>query len=243
MKVIAILAAGLGLAASVPASAGPTPLAVTLDEVERNVTRAEDIEEVKRLTYVYGYLRDRLDYPELLKLFTDDARFDFANGQYVGKASIKRLVYSARFNVSTDAAQTGSIKNILNEHVMMQPVITVSADGKRASVRVKELGTVGAFQKSQTYTVGVYENELVKTDGRWLISSMKHCMRMDMPYAVGVFDLPQRPAYTPVPTFYPEDAEGPDRQSSYSCNTYPHAGVNPPLHYDHPVTGERIQKP
>jgi len=243
MRLVAVLATGLGLLASSPVWASPTPLASTLEQVERDVTLSEDIEEVKRLTYVYGYLRDSLDYGALLNLFTDDARFDFANGQYVGKESIARLLYSARFNVSADAARTGNVENVLNEHVMMQPVITISSDGKSAFVRVKEVGTTGVFQQSQTYTVGVYENQYVKADGRWMIAAMKHCYRMDMPYGVGVFELPERPAYTPVPTFYPEDPEGPDRQSSYACHTYPHAGVNPPFHYDHPVTGERIQKP
>jgi len=243
MRLIAVLAAGLGLLASSPVLAGATPLASTLDEVERDVIISEDIEEIKRLTYVYGYLRDRLGYRELLDLFTEDATFDFANGQYVGKESIARLFYSERFNVSAEAARAGDLRNVLNEHVMMQPVITVGADGKSAFVRAKEVGTIGVFEQSQTYTVGVYENRYVKADGRWKIAAIKHCYRMEMPYAVGVFDLPERPAYTPVPTFYPEDPEGPDRQSSYACHTYPHTGVNPPFHYEHPVTGERIQKP
>jgi hypothetical protein len=46
-----------------------------------------------------------------------------------------------------------------------------------------------------------------------------------------------------APVTYPEDPTGPDKVSSYNYRPWPYAGIAPPMHYPHPVTGDYIFKP
>lgn len=215
----------------------------TLAQIEADVTRAEAVEAIKRVTYMFGYYRDARMYDAAQSLFTDDATYDFIDGQYVGKSSIVRLFGSKRFNPE-GAVRGQDNPAILNDHAMLQPVITLDADGQGAWARFKELVFEGMHGKSQTYALGVYENRYRKDSaGKWKISGVRYCYRLRMPYQASIFTLPDRPVTSPVPTFYPKDPEGPDRQISFACHLYPDVGLNPPFHFNHPVTGEHLQKP
>jgi len=232
-------------ASSPAASAQPRALSETeaLDRLEQDLDRAESIEAVKRLTYMFGYYRDALHYDRALALFDDNATFDFANGQYVGKRSIRRLFHSKRFNAGHRAPGSDG-PAILNNHVMMQPVITLGPDGRTARGRFKEFGFEGEQGKSQTYIISMYENDYVRDAAHgWRIKAVRHCFRFNAPYDMAAKDLPEPPPYSPLPAFFPKDAEGPDRQISYHCHVYPDVGINPPFHFTHPVTGENISKP
>lgn len=235
--------AALVLVAASFAHAESPYVAENLDEVERLVTRAEDIEAIKQLTYVYGYYRDALRRDDMLELFADDAVYDVGNGQYVGKESIRRLFYSDRLDVPVAVSGNDAPTGVLNDHAMMQGVITLSEDGLSAKARFKDFGFEAVDGESEMYVSSMYENSYVKEDGVWKFAEIKHCYRLKMPYHSSSDDFPDSVIVEPVPTFYPEDAEGPDRQSNVACHRYPAVGINPPFHFDHPVTGERIQKP
>lgn len=232
------------LACASPVSAGDaSPAAEALKGVEANVSKAEAIEAVKQLTYMFGYFREARDYGKALALFSDNATYDFAYGQYVGKNSIRRLFGSERFNPA--GRRPGSAgPPVLNDRVMMQPVITLDEGGQTASARFKELVFESEHGVSQTYSIGHFENRYIRDEvGAWKIDAVRYCYRLRLPYDTGIAEVPPPPAYIPVPVLYPTDLEGPDRQSSFYCHTYPDAGIDPPFHFDHPVTGERISKP
>jgi hypothetical protein len=72
---------------------------------------------------------------------------------------------------------------------------------------------------------------------------MAYCTRYERPYYSGLRELQENPRSFQVPTFYPEDPDGPDKQSNVACHVYPDVGINPPFHYPHAMTGEIIQKP
>ena len=239
------------LTGSIAAAMASTPIAArtptgeqaSLDQVERHVEKAEAIEAIKRLTYAFGYYRDAFAHERMLALFTDDATYDFANGQYVGKLSLRRLFTSVRYSPgSRGVDKAGSA--LLSDHVFMQPVITLASDHRTARARFKEFVFQAEHGLSQTYAIGQFENDYVKTDsGAWKISAVRHCYRLMLPYDAAILELPEPAPYEPAPTFYPAEPEGPDRQSAFHCHRYPQVGIDPPFHFDHPVTGERISKP
>ena len=242
-SLMALAVAALIPFAPLAAQNSPAAESQTLDEVEREVDRAESIEAIKRITYMFSYYRDAHQYERALALFDDAARYDFANGQYVGKASIRRLFDSKRFAVAGRVPGSDG-PPILNNHIMMQPAITLAADGRTAKARFKDLVFEAEHGKSQTYSIGAYENDYVRGEGgRWFISAVRYCYRFHAPYDMAARAIPVPPKSEAIPATYPKDPEGPDRQINYYCHVYPDVGVNPPFHFNHPVTGEHIAKP
>lgn len=213
-----------------------------VEALDRLVTRLEDIEAVKRLQYVYGYYQDKFLVEQLVGLFSDNATADYDGGKYLGKRSISRLFLN-KFTMSEALGKQGPQYGILNDHYVMQGVIDVAADGKSAKARFKDFVIQGVYSKSQSVSAGIYENEYVKENGVWKISSLVYCEGWRRPYLVGFADVPF-PAYPPhYPILYPKDPVGPDRISNYSCHPFPYPGITPPMHYPNPVTGYFIYKP
>jgi hypothetical protein len=242
-KLLAVLLLALGAAATSPAAEAQAPSAGELDALEAKIVRAEDVEAIKRLTFIFGYYRDKFFYDQALSLFTEDAVVDYAGGKYLGKPSIRRLLRSPGYTAPEAMGRSGPQFGVMNDHVLMEQVITLTANGRTAQARFKDWNTQGVFGKSQTRSSGVYENEYRKTDGVWKISAMAYCMRYANAYLVNPRDIPAPNDAPATPEFFPRDPNGPDRQSNYACHEWPHPGVSPPLHYPHPVTGDYIHRP
>jgi len=57
------------------------------------LTRLQDIEEIKQLQYKYGYYMDKCLYKQVVSLFADnpDARVTWMGGIWKGKSGVKRV--------------------------------------------------------------------------------------------------------------------------------------------------------
>ena len=62
-------------------------------ELLGRIGRLEDITDIRRLQFAYGYYIDYCHYGDVLNLFAEDAEVVFLSGVYKGRASIKRLDY------------------------------------------------------------------------------------------------------------------------------------------------------
>jgi hypothetical protein len=211
--------------------------------LEALVTRAEDYEAIKRVSYAFGYYRDELMVDEMLGLFTGGASVDYANGKYVGKGSLRRLFESDRFRPSEAVGATALPPNILNDHIMMRPVITIEADGRTAKARLKDWNMLGVHGKWQVESSGIYEFSYAKIEGAWKITKLAYCTRYSHPYLTSLRDVPLPERAPAEPKFYPSDRNGPDRQTDFACPPWPHPSMAPPLHYPNPGTGELIHRP
>jgi SnoaL-like domain len=210
--------------------------------LDRLVTHLEDVESIKRLQFVYGYYQDKFFVDRVVDLFSDNATADYEGGKYVGKESIRRL-FLGRFTMPEAQMKQGPQYGLINDHYQMQNIVDVASDGKTAKARFRDLITKGVYGREQSFSAGIYENDYVKENGIWKISSMVYCEQWHQPYKVNLHDVPL-PSYPPHwPKLYPEDPSGPDRISNYACHPWPHAGITPPMHYPHPITGEFIYKP
>lgn len=231
------------LAAAASSAPAAVPTTEQLDRLEREVVRAEDVEAIKRLTYAFGYYRDKFLDDQALKVFTDDAEYHVFNGRYRGKESIRRLFASARYR--PEGAQPkvqGPQKGILNDRVLLQHIITVAEDGQSAKIRFKDWTLRAKHGVNQFYSLGAYEGQLVKQGGQWLFSRMVECTRYAVPYLTSYLDMPL-PTPTPVPELYPKDPDGPDWYTNEGCHQFPNYGLSPKPHFVHPVTGEPYNKP
>lgn len=193
-----------------------------LNQVFRKLTYLEhqaglvmDSNDIKRLQRAYGYYVDNQDWENVVGLFTDDVSVEYGqDGLYQGKEGIKAMMLD--FSVGIREGQ-------LNEHLMVQPVITVSPDGTSAWGRWRNFGLVGQYGGSATWEEGPYENEYRKENGVWKISRIHWYETYIVPYAKGWGQATASEGYELDPTLVPE----PDQPPSESYERWPGVYLTP----------------
>ena len=203
-------------------SQAPAGVRPALARLANTVARLEDANAIENLQRAYGFYVDKAMWKETADLFADDATLEIGGrGVFVGKARILQYV--------TWLAPEGLTYGKVQNHLQLQPIVTVAPDGKTAKGRWRFLAEVGTWQKSQLWGSGVYENEYVKENGVWKIKTLHAYFRMYTPYADGW-------AKTANPNTRPEQALPPDRPPTVVYDSYPATFVAP-FHYKNPVTG------
>ena len=141
--------------------------AQSLDRLEAGVRAEEAVRAVKRLQYTYGHYLDSGLWADVGDLFTDDAVATFQAGTAKGRAAISR-----HFREEAGRKSAGLGKGQLYLHLLLQPIITLGADGKTAKGTWHQVAMFGQYGKSASWAGGIYENEYVLDKGVWKISSI-----------------------------------------------------------------------
>lgn len=176
--------------------------------------------DIANLQAMYGYYIDKGMWDDAAALFSEDASFE--NGQsgiYVGRARIR----SALALMGPAGLEPG----MLNNYLMLQPVITVAADNRTAKARWRsdvQLARGGKGVRGG----GVYENDYVNEDGVWKIRRLHYYVTYWADY-----DKPWSEATIPMEG--PSPVLPPDLPPSEVYGAYPDAHL-PAYHYPHPVT-------
>jgi len=148
--------------------------------LQRDATMLRDLNDIKRLQRIYGYYLDRSDWDNVVDLLTDDATAEYASsGVYVGKASIKRLLYAIGYD------RAGLPKGLLREHMQFQPVVHLSPDGMTAKGRWRVFALLGQYGEYARWQAGPYENEYRKEGGVWKISKIRWYETFTVPFEGG----------------------------------------------------------
>jgi hypothetical protein len=203
-------------------------LELKVKELEAKVSIAEDIEQIKRLQRIYGYYLDNGFHQEIVDLFSDDTEsVEVANrGVYLGKAGAKRFFMQAQGKPAPSYS--------MGRHIQMQGVVTVDPGGKTAKGRwqclfmsVSNNAVPGVPRAVWGY--GVYENEYIKEDGKWMFKKFHFNRIFYTPYEDGWLKTPDigGQLWDPV---------GPDLPPT-AYHPYPSKYVVP-FHYKHPITGK-----
>ena len=66
-------------------------LVARIDKLEHELAIQQDIHQIRRIQYTYGYFIDKSQYNEVVDLFADDGDVWFMGGIYKGKAGVRRL--------------------------------------------------------------------------------------------------------------------------------------------------------
>lgn len=206
-------------------NADTTSLTQGLATLEQSVTRLKDINELKRLQRIYGYYIDRSEWDQVVDLLTDDASAEYGqSGVYVGKEHIRAMLYAIGYG------ERGLQPHQLREHIQLQPVITLSADGLTAKARWRGFVLLGQYEEYARWQLGPYENEYRKVDGKWQISKLHWAETFTVPYEGGWTT--KMEMTNVADRNFPE----PDLPPTFKYEPWP--GVhNLAYHYDHPVTG------
>jgi hypothetical protein len=202
---------------------------MTLEELEKEVTRLEDIQEIKDLQKKYGYYMDSHHRKEVASLFsenTESVEIE-STGLFIGKKGVNKFF----LDNDLDPENTGVVDSWINIRILMSsPVIDIDPSGTTAKGRwntwLAEAMPVGGIPRQQ-WVHGYYENEYVKENGKWLFKKLHWNVTFFTSFEAGWIKIPllgllnRKDADAPAPHFHP----------------YP-SGYRLPYHFEHPITGE-----
>jgi len=215
-------AASFGAAAATPdVAAEIRALRSELSALKAQSQAATDWTSIANLQASYGYYVDKSRWDDAADLFAKDATLEIAGrGLFVGQDRIRTYLHALG-----DLAY-GRLFN----HMQLQPVIHVAADGRTARARWRTLMQVGQLGKEARWGEATYENAYVKDGGVWKIQKLHgfitFYVEFDQGWNKGAVALPQ-------------NLEGlaPDAPPTVKYGAFPDVFV-PPYHYKNPVTGK-----
>jgi hypothetical protein len=193
-----------------------------LKTIAATVERLEDERAIENLQRIYGFYMDKGLWQDAADLFADNGTLEFGGGGvFVGKASVHHYL--------SGLAPHGLTRGLLFNHLLLQPIVTIAADGKTAKGRWHYLAETGEYERFATWGLGVDENEYVKDNGVWKIKTLHRYLRMYTPYEDGW-------GKKAFPNTQPEKKDmAPDKPPTITYDIYPATFV-PPYHYKNPVT-------
>jgi hypothetical protein len=227
----AVLLLGLASAcAPSPASAQAQGDAASarIAALEARLTALEDNRDIERLFRAYGYYFDKGLWKETTTLFTDDADVEIAQrGVYRGRSSVERL-YVQIFGKGRNCLPP----NGLNNHMILQPIMTVNPDGKTASGRARIIGMLAIRENDFMLQEGLYNLQFRKDGGIWRIRSLHYFgdIYAIVPGALKQYAVPQSSASSDV---------APDAPPTVRYPSYPGYYL-PEFPYPNPVTGQVV---
>jgi hypothetical protein len=218
-------------------------LTARIDALEHALGIEQDINQIRRIQYTYGYFIDKSQYDECVDLFSNDAEVWFLGGVYKGTAGLRRL-YINRFRDTFTQGHNGPCYGWLLDHPQLQMVINVADDRKTATVRGRSMMQAGSHESSEGlqrpawWEGGIYDNRYTCEDGVWKISRLGYFPFWHGSFTEGWGKTPID--FIPAPSVcFPEDPLGPDYILSPQPRLWPATDIVE-FPYPHPVTGKPI---
>ena len=137
-----------------------------------SATYAQDRAEIEDLMARYLFAIDYHDWDAYAATFAEDGELEYASGTSRGRAAIRESVEAFAGRIGqfyhTEDGQPAKLR-----HVILQSVIRV--EGERAWNRAlwMEMANHGPQDTMKVATYGIYEDELIKADGRWQFSKRR----------------------------------------------------------------------
>jgi hypothetical protein len=192
------------------------------DAKELQLARAHSVRALENLQAMYGYYIDKGQWQQAASLFSHDATYEFGqSGVYIGNAHVERAL--------SLMGPSGLAPGQLNNYVMVQPIINVSADNRTAKARWRSDVQLSADGKGR-WGGGVYENEYVNEKGTWKFSKLHY-------YVTFWGDYEQGWAAKPIPMDPPSTTLPPDKPPTLVYQSFPKLQIIP-YHYNNPVSGK-----
>lgn len=198
-----------------------TSLREQMGTLQTEARAASDYIDIANLQAIYGFYVDKSRWDDAADLFSAKATLEIAGrGLFVGQDRIRTYLHSL------GDLEYGRLFN----HMQLQPVIHLAADGNSAKARWRSFMQVGHLGLEARWGEATYENEYVREDGKWKISKLHSFItfyvEFDQGWNKGAVALPQ----------HLENLE-PDAETTIKYGAFPDVFV-PPYHYKNPVTGK-----
>ena len=215
------VAAWVGRPAVSQQAASIDALAARSAALERDIAWLEDVNAIKKLQRIYGFYTDKQLWSAAADLFSADGEIEVGGrGVYVGRDRIRDFL-------ALNGPEGPQPKRLF-DHMQLQPIVHVAADGSTAQARWHVFAQEAVHGEYANWGLGVLENEYAKEDGVWKIRRHHFFTTMYTPYEAGW-------AKQAIPNAGPSAELPPDRPPTVAYEAYPKAFVVP-FHYDNPVT-------
>ncbi len=207
----------------------------------------EDVNDIRRLHFSYGYYIDYCHYEDVVKLFAEDGEVVFLSGLYKGHKGIRRIYIDWILNLFNQGRE-GADDGFLFDHIQMQDVITVAPDRQTAKGRFRGVLLGGSHDireyrpqgvPQQFMESGMYENDYVRENGVWKIKRLDYVLQWQAEYETGWAHTDSH--LQPAQVLYPENPLGPDYFTGETRQTWPYR-QDLPVHYAHPVIAKALVK-
>ena len=152
---------------------------MSLEDIERRLTRLEDLEAIRRLKHQYcDYCDDHYNPEALASLWIEGGVWDAGPsfGRYVGREAIAGF-----FREVAKAVQFAA-------HTVMNEKIDVAACGTRAKGKwwcIMPSTFLEEGRAVDRWLFAEYTEEYVKVDGRWLFESLRSAIHRNAPHLQG----------------------------------------------------------
>ena len=217
----ALAAAGCSRNGSADTSAQLAELHAQVTQLQHQVQRTDDYAAIANLQAIYGYYVDKSRWDDAADLFAKDATLEIAG----------RGLFKGQDHIRTYLHQLGDMQyGRLFNHMQLQPVIDIAADGLSAKARWRSLMQVGHLGKEARWGEATYENEYVKDGAVWKISKLHSYITFYVEFDKG-WNKGAVPMLGKIPGLQP------DEPSTVKYGAFPEVFL-PPYHYPTPVTGK-----
>lgn len=174
-----IITLGLALIASLVLSL-PASAQSTLDELARDVDRAESMRAVKNLQRTYAHYSQYGLWNEMGALFAEDAKYIFDGETVSGRDAI-----TAHFTRTEGGGGQGLAPGAVHTQLIEHPVVNLSVDGESAKGRWYGFFLLSDANGNASIQGGVFENEYLREDGKWKIAVHRFHPQYEGPYETG----------------------------------------------------------
>ena len=159
----------MGTTAQVAPGDGLAAIQVRMAQLENELHKARAIRDIKRLQYSYAHYAELGLWFDLGDLFATNGVAHYAQGDFRGPESLRKFYLQ-----ELGRGQLGLAEGRIYPHIMIQPVVTVAADGRTARGRWHVIAMLGSYGGSASWAGVVYENRYVFEDGVWKISELSY---------------------------------------------------------------------
>jgi hypothetical protein len=136
----------------------------SLDELARDVDRAESVRAVKNLQRTYAQYSQYGLWNEMADLFAGEATYIFDDEVIKGRKAIADYL-----TAHEGGGQQGLKPGAVHSQIIDHPVVNVSVDGDSARGRWYGFFLLSDAQGNASIQGGVFENEYVRENGTWKI--------------------------------------------------------------------------
>jgi hypothetical protein len=152
--------------------------------------------QVRSLQSAYGFYMDRRMWDDIADLYAADGSFEPGQrGVYRGRASIRHALEQ----IGPQDLAVG----VINDHIQMQPVVTLSADCSSATLRGTEFVMAGQNGGDAAFGLNIHDDSYRFIDGKWRLQSAHVYQRMRSDYTQG-WAKSALPVRTAQPGFEPD---------------------------------------
>jgi hypothetical protein len=204
-----------------------------LQELEKQVAKLKDLEEINRLQKSYGFYLEHWMYEDIIELFADspDTELNLTYGIFYGKEGVRKY-----FSGMHEMTQH---REFMHQIMQLSGVVDIGADGKSARGRWYGFGAVAMPRKDGIYQVfssGIYTVEYIKKDRKWQILKLMWNSIYDAKPGIGWVG--EGKATTTMARSNSLVVNLPKFDKPRELDTRYTTGYIVPFHYKHPVTGK-----